>query len=639
MKRDKELQRLLLLLVRDGHEPPELSEYPEADRIFNSVLLIHNGLVEGEIIRGDGGEYTSAVMRHLTSTGYDVLAEPPPKPKTDESDRLKKAAEEALGQKPGVDAQRKTIKTPSPFEDEDVASVRIGSRVNLSRTASSDETTLGADGYANVLTKLFRAADDRDFCFGVFGPWGRGKSFLVERTVQKLRETQPESGPDYEVVRFSALKYPSRPEVWVGLYETFFSQLAAAGRFRSMAHVMLTGIYRHGVARLWMVWLALMLVFMPKYWLFGPFDPWGSEELWVGAAAVIYGAYFVSKFWRSTGRLRRRSIRGNRNADKPGLQSTIGRDFKALLSGWVQVTLKRSRIRRGLFLMWAATLAVVGLIGWRNYDSNVPLAIFLGAAAILPSLVVSAAFKRSARSPWRILLVVDDLDRCQSEHLLAVMESIKLLLEDEEISKRMQVVMLISEDILKHAIWDKYKNLAYPIIQKEVGTTYEAKKIVRENFEKLFTAHLRLGRLSATDVMNVVFNFGERVDPNRLEGFELPACREVASGKAAKSKYSPVSHESDENYTITPQEKQIILSAILESAAESGTELGPRSVRAIMFRYQLARLILEELGQHEWNPAWLARMIVDRQPTELNGAIGVGDDGEAILTTVAEQVA
>ena len=40
-------------------------------------------------------------------------------------------------------------------------------------------------------------------------------------------------------------------------------------------------------------------------------------------------------------------------------------------------------------------------------------------------------------------------------------------------------------------------------------------------------------------------------------------------------------------------------------------EIGPRALRSILFRYQLARLILEELGVKDWNPALLARMIVD----------------------------
>lgn len=39
------------------------------------------------------------------------------------------------------------------------------------------------------------------------------------------------------------------------------------------------------------------------------------------------------------------------------------------------------------------------------------------------------------------------------------MESIKLLIEAPEVSLRVQVAMLLEEEILKHAIYEKYGNL------------------------------------------------------------------------------------------------------------------------------------------------------------------------------------
>jgi hypothetical protein len=73
MKRIKELQRLLLLQVRDQQEPPELSRYSEQDQVYNSALLVEDGYVDGEAIRGASGEYASVVMLHLTSKGHDYL--------------------------------------------------------------------------------------------------------------------------------------------------------------------------------------------------------------------------------------------------------------------------------------------------------------------------------------------------------------------------------------------------------------------------------------------------------------------------------------------------------------------------------------------------------------------------------------
>lgn len=75
MKRDKKLQKLLLTQVRDGQAPPELSNYSEADQVYNAALLINERLVEGQAIQGGSGQYVSTVMTQLTSAGHDFLEE------------------------------------------------------------------------------------------------------------------------------------------------------------------------------------------------------------------------------------------------------------------------------------------------------------------------------------------------------------------------------------------------------------------------------------------------------------------------------------------------------------------------------------------------------------------------------------
>jgi hypothetical protein len=271
---------------------------------------------------------------------------------------------------------------------------------------------------------------------------------------------------------------------------------------------------------------------------------------------------------------------------------------------------------------------------------------------------------------------VDDLDRCRLDHLLTVMESIKLLLEDDEISRRVQVVMLIEEDVLKHATWEKYKPLAEAEAKKAVGTNYDGKRIVRESFEKLFTAHLRLGSLKPQDVADILFNFGgknERVEqsvtrslsdtardePSRkaplnsvvsksLDGDDDdaqgrqshdPDPNETGSDRRRTEQVgSTMQNQYDADSTMSLHEKQVVLAAVVQVYGKRQSELGPRALRAIMFRYQLARLLLEELGEKTWSPAVLAIMIVKRHSE------GKIDSGHAhsdpdILTRVAEQVA
>jgi hypothetical protein len=556
--------------------------------------------------------------------------------------------------------------------------IRIGRRTHFSRIAAGDEVALGVQGYANVLTKLLRTSDEKDLCLAIFGPWGRGKTFLMEQTIGKLTEQNADGKQRYEVVRFSAWKYPSRPEVWVHLFESFFCRLIGVGWFRSLAFTILTGIQRHGVTKLWIAWVALMLTAMPKTWLLkGAVEYLAKFEFVIAAAIVFFVTVFLWEFWTTTSHLRRHYLSGTRHFEKLGLQGTIGNDLKALLKGWVQIQLRSSAIKLGLWLFWGAMIALVGVIFWRCHEA-LAVAITLSVIVLAIAAFVNVAFKFSAPSPSRILLVVDDLDRCQLDHLLAVMESIKLLLEDEEVSRRVQVVMLIEEDVLKHATWEKYKRLAESDAQKATGTNYDGKRIIRESFEKLFTAHLRLGPLKPQDVADIVFNFGgkaERVESSAASGTlqaeqgvlsqqstpnsgvvessaaddksdraqrrksHDPAPNEIGGSKGhAEQARLPSGNHFDTDFTMSSHEKQVILAALHAIYGDKQSELGPRALRAIMFRYQLARLLLEELGEKTWSPAMLAMMVVERHLEGRSDAKQAHEDSD-ILTSVAEQVA
>jgi hypothetical protein len=89
---------------------------------------------------------------------------------------------------------------------------------------------------------------------------------------------------------------------------------------------------------------------------------------------------------------------------------------------------------------------LVLLVWWRTLGAEL-VALVFSLVVFVPALVARCAFQASPPSPDRLPLVVDDLDRCQPNHLLAVMESIKLLLEDTEIGRRVQVLMLVEEEI------------------------------------------------------------------------------------------------------------------------------------------------------------------------------------------------
>jgi len=148
MKRDRELQRLLLLQVRDGQEPPQLGKYSEADQVYNSALLIKDGLVEGEAIQGGNGEYVSTVMTQLTSAGHDFLeTEIPPIEAALESPFPTELAE-------SLKQFRKDHPEPSKCA---FIMMRFGTTKAHSEIAQSIRDSLGAHGI-----KALRA-DDKDY--------------------------------------------------------------------------------------------------------------------------------------------------------------------------------------------------------------------------------------------------------------------------------------------------------------------------------------------------------------------------------------------------------------------------------------------------------------------------------------------
>jgi hypothetical protein len=565
-----------------------------------------------------------------------------------------------------------------PTEDVGRIQVRVGARNNFLRNATGDEIVLGVHGYAQVLTSLLRASDDKDLCIAIFGPWGRGKTFLMDRVVEKLKESNESTDRTYEVVKFSAWKFPSRPEVWIHLYESVFRQLRRYGWWKSLAHVVRAGIERHGVGKLVAIWSALFITAFPKGWLFEGVDVYFRKYLYtidgsLAVASAIFAILFVYKLWKTKEVLEASFVRVARHVEKLGLQATIGDDLRALLKGWVDVPRDWGRRHYGWRWFAAAVALLVGAIEIRA-GAAWQLGLVFSTVVIAAAVLVRVAFLKAAKSPDRLLLIVDDLDRCQFEHLLAVMESIKLLLEDEEISRRIQVVMLIEEDVLKHAVWEKYKKLTEKLVQKELETRYDGRRIVRENLDKLFTAHLRLAPLTLAEISDVVLAFGGRdkksasssrspdgkIDepiaptstepgpPSSVMNQDVPILSEHLQPQATSVPQraeailvpsDPVrTREQDERTVISPDEKEIILSALRDVYGDSHTELGPRALRAFMFRYQLARLILEELGDKDWKPHDLAQMIASKQ-FAAGGAHALPKSASPNISMVSSQVA
>ncbi len=129
-----------------------------------------------------------------------------------------------------------------------------------------------------------------------------------------------------------------------------------------------------------------------------------------------------------------------------------------------------------------------------EFDTKFPLAVkrLVYSSWFFISLVLPVLALFVAQGPRRILLVVDDLDRCEPRQMLEIIESIMLLLDDKEIQKRMQIAMLVEEEAIHTALLMKYEHLRLPVVGTDRFDSKIDDRIVRENIEKIFVSYLRL---------------------------------------------------------------------------------------------------------------------------------------------------
>ncbi len=597
---------------------------------------------------------------------------------------------------------------------------RIGGRLDTSREASDDQLCLNVHDYAAVLAKLFSEADDKEFCFAVYGRWGRGKTVLLDRVRRAIEQLKP----SYRTIRFSAWKYPSTPEVWVYLYEEFAKVAFGGGWWGSLPNIFRTGVAKHGIVTPLLAYAMFALSMIPL-------GTAVTAALGTFAAllpiAGLAGFIWLISVWRgvsrTTARLSKDYLSATRHTEKLGLQATIGADLQALLQGWVQ---SPGFGKRALWVYWLTT-AVLIYGTWRRLTaapvlgltvaSSQTFAIAATAILLIVAMVVIAWLTSGRSTVSRVLLVIDDLDRCKPEHLLSVMESIKLLIEDPEISCRVQVVMLVEEDVLRRAILMKYRALMRSGRASGSAPFDDPQYLVAESLEKLFTAHLRLPPLSKPELRELIERFSgrraallkevealeatktsleqranrqpidrvaagrkkvlvqtgmvkgietykerdepdfrpatdeeRRKDAHAIEAFRQKATPMIESMDQAvrlirqflgdRQDSSPAASEANPARTLEDDEVDAIQAA-MEESSQIRNHLGPRAVRAFLFRYQLARLLLDKL-QVTWNENDLARALVARslilsKPTETRPVSIQLSDSEKIARIV-EQV-
>jgi hypothetical protein len=324
-----------------------------------------------------------------------------------------------------------------------------------------------------------------------------------------------------------------------------------------------------------------------------------------------------------------------RHGEKLGLQASIGVDLSALIRGWIMkppqsedtTVVDFGPLQPRLFfwivpgclaLLWGLGLYAGLPVKWPNWitefsrDPQVvsPNSIIKwGVLGLWCLLTVTTAILLM----WpkdnidRILLIIDDLDRCLPAESIDILEALKLLLEDLALAARIQVLALVDEEPLGVAIREKFKS----IIENRDG---DAEAIVREHKEKLFLCALRLPELSPNEIKELITSYTESLTNAK---FDAPITRGFASVTASTpgqpSAYEvvtditrepePKSAESNKiirnkpaldnapRELFTQLERQILREAVVKALPPNVLAPTPRQIRAFLTKYQLARAL------------------------------------------------
>lgn len=257
--------------------------------------------------------------------------------------------------------------------------------------------------------------------------------------------------------------------------------------------------------------------------------------------------------------------------------------------------------------------------------------------------------------PWgradRILLVVDDLDRCAPDEIIDLIDGVKLMLEEQPVGKFVQALVLADNRVLEHAIRRRFHEFVY---ENPQDSDLRLKRVVREHMEKVFLCQFRLRPLNQRDVSELANAFAQEfesadraVDKLTLTDEKPTKPLDVGMNKVdpgtdlpnrTVGPIPPLEPVLEKTLTFSIKEKQTIARTIeYHFGSGRGEEAPtPRFIRSFLFKYQLARMILQ-MGGRSYSPTDIAEQLARaiKSPNIKNDCT---DDCEDELTSVARQV-
>jgi hypothetical protein len=355
---------------------------------------------------------------------------------------------------------------------------------------------------------------------GIFAPWGRGKSYFFKKLKEKIEERNRKKNSS--LINYDVVEFNAwKYQDTPAIWAYLFETIY---QNKKCCFRFFFSIIRNWSTILRDIALLLLLFSVIIFVV--------SNECWViigvmGSGLVGLLINFFLKFSNPAISLIRRYTKGISFCNEMGVQAEIEKELASLLKFWIT-------------------------------DKNA--------------------------SNKRVILYVDDIDRCSETKMIAIIDSLRTVLENETIRKRLIVICSAEVEKLKLGIEYKYKTL-FDNQQKNNG---ELKKIANEQLDKIFITGISLSPLTINQQIEFL---------NKLAmGESSSETKVVIEQDFGTNKTSLKDQDTSKTDTKILSNKEIVV-LISKYIKEKNSKLTPRKIRIIYYRILLANNIISFIGE------------------------------------------
>lgn len=253
--------------------------------------------------------------------------------------------------------------------------------------------------YVKQLDKIAENKKDRLCMLGIFGPWGRGKTYFFKQIKEALEERRigGKAKLKYEFIEFNAWKYQDTPAIWAYLYET---------------------IYKEGLGK--MCCFCDIALWIEQIW---------AKYGWrIIRGLVVYGLVCLL-YWLMSEVI-----------DLPT-------HIKSMMQAWKRPLLLSTAFSGLLYSIIKSPVTVDEMIG-KHFKRKSYKGVLGIQSDLEQDLELLIRHIVSDPAKKKIVLYVDDIDRCDLDKMLSIVDSLRLILENPEIQERMIVICSLDTDKL-----------------------------------------------------------------------------------------------------------------------------------------------------------------------------------------------